>query len=74
MRKVLAPSAVCGPHPARFPRGLPEFFIKFLTNDGDTVLDPFAGSCVTETGTKALMRSAAPARPVRFSVMQSDSQ
>jgi site-specific DNA-methyltransferase (cytosine-N4-specific) len=35
------------PHPARFPRGLPEFFIKFLTKPGDMVLDPFAGSNVT---------------------------
>ena len=34
-------------HPARFPAGLPEFFIKFLTDPGDLVLDPFAGSCVT---------------------------
>jgi site-specific DNA-methyltransferase (cytosine-N4-specific) len=26
---------------------LPEFFIKFLTNKGDVVLDPFCGSNVT---------------------------
>lgn len=32
------------PHPARFPRALPEFFIRFLTTEGDLVLDPFAGS------------------------------
>jgi DNA modification methylase len=35
------------PHPARFPHGLPEFFIKFLTDAGDLVVDPFAGSVVT---------------------------
>ncbi|MBX2996975.1 MAG: site-specific DNA-methyltransferase [Caldilineaceae bacterium] len=35
------------PHPARFPARLPEFFIRMLTDIGDTVLDPFAGSCVT---------------------------
>ncbi len=35
------------PHPARFPHGLPEFFIKFLTEPGDLVVDPFAGSVVT---------------------------
>ncbi|GAB4416337.1 MAG: site-specific DNA-methyltransferase [Anaerolineae bacterium] len=35
------------PHPARFPYGLPEFFIKFLTETGDLVVDPFAGSVVT---------------------------
>jgi len=34
-------------HPARFPSTLPEFFIRMLTNEGDNVLDPFAGSCVT---------------------------
>ena len=32
------------PHPARYPLALPEFFIKFLTEDGDIVLDPFGGS------------------------------
>ncbi|APX00128.1 site-specific DNA-methyltransferase [Halobiforma lacisalsi AJ5] len=35
------------PHPARFPRDLPEFFIKFLSEPGDTVLDIFAGSNIT---------------------------
>jgi len=35
------------PHPARFPIQLPEFFIKFLTDANDVVLDPFAGSNVT---------------------------
>jgi site-specific DNA-methyltransferase (cytosine-N4-specific) len=34
-------------HPARFPRRFAEFFIKFLTNEGDTVFDPFAGSNTT---------------------------
>jgi DNA modification methylase len=34
-------------HPARFPRALPEFFIRMLTNVGDIVLDPFAGSNMT---------------------------
>ncbi|MGO9649465.1 MAG: DNA-methyltransferase [Terriglobales bacterium] len=34
-------------HPARFPSVLPEFFVRMLTNGGDNVLDPFAGSCVT---------------------------
>jgi site-specific DNA-methyltransferase (cytosine-N4-specific) len=31
-------------HPARFPAKLPEFFIRFLTEPGDLVLDIFAGS------------------------------
>jgi site-specific DNA-methyltransferase (cytosine-N4-specific) len=34
-------------HPARFPEALPEFFIKFLTDPGDLVLDIFAGSNTT---------------------------
>jgi len=34
-------------HPARMPSLLAEFFIKFLTDPGDLVLDPFAGSNVT---------------------------
>jgi len=35
------------PHPARFPIQLPTFFIRFLTDPGDLVLDPFAGSNTT---------------------------
>lgn len=35
------------PHPARYPVGLPEFFVKMLTDEGDLVVDPFAGSNVT---------------------------
>lgn len=31
-------------HPARFPAALPEFFVKLLTDEGDMVVDPFAGS------------------------------
>lgn len=34
-------------HPARFPAGLPEFFIKYLTDEDDVVLDPFGGSNMT---------------------------
>ena len=34
-------------HPARFPTLIPEFFVRFLTDPGDLVLDPFAGSCAT---------------------------
>jgi DNA modification methylase len=34
-------------HPARFPDKLPEFFIRFLTDPGDVVLDFFAGSNTT---------------------------
>lgn len=34
-------------HPARFPAGLPEFFVKFLTEPGDSVVDIFGGSGTT---------------------------
>lgn len=44
------------PHPARFPRDLPEFFIKMLTDRGDLVLDPFAGSNVTGEACERLGR------------------
>lgn len=35
------------PHPARFPSALPEFVIGLCTEEGDMVLDPFAGSNTT---------------------------
>ncbi len=43
-------------HPARFPSKLPEFFIKFLTDEGDVVLDIFAGSNTTGAVAEALNR------------------
>ncbi len=43
-------------HPARFPSGIPEYFIRMLTNEGDLVLDPFAGSCVTGEVAESLNR------------------
>ena len=43
-------------HPARFPAALPEFFIKLLTNEGDLVLDPFAGSNTTGAVAEKLQR------------------
>lgn len=43
-------------HPARFPRQLPEFFIKFLTEPGDLVLDIFAGSNTTGEAAEDLGR------------------
>lgn len=35
------------PHPARFPAQLPRFFVKFLTEPGDMVMDIFSGSNTT---------------------------
>lgn len=34
-------------HPARMPKDLVEFFMRFLTDEEDLVLDPFAGSNTT---------------------------
>ena len=43
-------------HPARFPSELPRFFIKFCTDKGDTVIDPFAGSNTTGMVAESLGR------------------
>jgi DNA modification methylase len=43
-------------HPARFPPELPAFFIKMLTDEGDLVLDIFAGSNTTGFVAEALRR------------------
>ena len=43
-------------HPARYPAALPEYFLRFLTDPGDTVVDPFGGSCVTGAVAEALER------------------
>jgi len=43
-------------HPARMPSTLVEFFVKFLTDEGDTVLDPFAGSNTTGAVAQDLRR------------------
>jgi DNA modification methylase len=43
-------------HPARYPATLPEYFIRLLTNPGDVVLDPFAGSCVTGEAAEYMLR------------------
>jgi len=43
-------------HPARFPAALPEFFIRLLTEEGDLVVDPFAGSNTTGVVAEGLRR------------------
>jgi site-specific DNA-methyltransferase (cytosine-N4-specific) len=43
-------------HPARFPSALPEFFIKFLTDPDDIVVDIFAGSNTTGKAAEQLGR------------------
>ena len=44
------------PHPARMPEKLAEFFIRFLTDEEDLVMDPFAGSNVTGRTSENLRR------------------
>ncbi|MPZ53561.1 MAG: hypothetical protein GEU79_12650 [Acidimicrobiia bacterium] len=43
-------------HPARFPVGLPEFFINLLTQEGQLVFDPFGGTCTTAVAAENLGR------------------
>ena len=43
-------------HPARMSPIIPEFFIKFLTNENDIILDPFAGSNTTGDVAEILKR------------------
>lgn len=43
-------------HPARMPIQLAEFFIKFLTDPKDIVLDPFGGSCTTGKSAENMLR------------------
>lgn len=43
-------------HPARMPEGIPQFFIKFLTEPGDLVVDPFSGSNSTGDAAEGLKR------------------
>ncbi|MBI4602323.1 MAG: site-specific DNA-methyltransferase [Planctomycetes bacterium] len=44
-------------HPARFPEELPAFFIKFLTDPGDVVVDIFSGSNTTGVAAEQLQRN-----------------
>jgi DNA modification methylase len=43
-------------HPARMPQELVEFFVRFLTDENDIVLDPFAGSNTTGAVAERLHR------------------
>ena len=45
------------PHPARFPQKLPTFFINFLTEPGDLVVDIFSGSNTTGYAAEELSRN-----------------
>jgi DNA modification methylase len=43
-------------HPARFPTAVPEFFIRFLTEPEQLIVDPFAGSNITGLAAEQLGR------------------
>jgi site-specific DNA-methyltransferase (adenine-specific)/site-specific DNA-methyltransferase (cytosine-N4-specific) len=45
-------------HSAAFPESLPEWFIKLFTQEGDTILDPFAGSGTTLIVAQKLKRNS----------------
>jgi DNA modification methylase len=43
-------------HPARFPLEIPDFFIRLMTQPGQLVVDPFAGTCTTAVAAETLGR------------------
>lgn len=55
---VMEPEFLPNPseHPARFPIGLPTFFINLLTKPGQLVFDPFGGTCTTAVAAENLGR------------------
>ena len=57
---VLHLATECGnrKHSAVFPEGLPEWFIKLFTHEGDVILDPFAGSGTTLLVAERLKRKS----------------
>lgn len=57
---VLTLATECGNkgHSAVFPEGLPEWFIKLFTKEGDTVLDPFMGSGTTNAVAQRMGRNS----------------
>ena len=52
-------------HPARMPLELPEFFIKFLTEEADLVVDPFGGSNTTGAAAEKYNRHWITCEPIR---------
>ncbi len=60
-------------HPAVFPPGVPEFFIKLFTQEGDKVLDPFGGSGTTGVAALNLLRNVVliDTKPEYYNLMKS---
>lgn len=61
-------------HPARMPIGLANFFIQFLTEPGDLVIDPFAGSNVTGAAAESLGRRWLSVEPIETYAQASESR
>jgi DNA modification methylase len=61
-------------HSAVFPEGLPEWFIKLFTREGDWVLDPFMGSGTTIRVAQKMQRNAIGIEilPEYFNLAQED--
>ena len=45
-------------HSATFPEGLPEWFIKLFSQEGDVILDPFMGSGTTNIVANRMLRNS----------------
>jgi DNA modification methylase len=58
-------------HPAPMPLGLIDFFIRFLTDPGDLVFDPFAGSNSTGAAAERLARRWISTEPLEHYVVGS---
>jgi len=52
------------PHPARMPIEVAEFFVRFLSDTGDIVMDPFAGSNTTGAAAERLGRYWVSIEPI----------
>jgi site-specific DNA-methyltransferase (adenine-specific) len=53
---VMPASSLNIDHPAVYPIGLPDFFIRLMTKEGDVVVDPFLGSGTTALAAAKLGR------------------
>jgi DNA modification methylase len=58
-------------HPARMSSGIVEFFVRFLTEENDLVLDPFAGSNTTGSIAESLSRRWISVEPKREYILGS---
>lgn len=54
---AIAPHGLKRQHPATFPVGIPRFLINTWSEEGDTILDPFAGSGTVGIACRLLKRN-----------------